>query len=92
MATRIRVSTKGQIVLPKPTRERLGIGVGTEVDLFDTDGGVELRPAKPASALSIEEAITRLQAIVNYRGPRLDEADWQRGIDEAIQEKWGPAR
>ena len=89
MATRIRVSTKGQVVLPKRTRERLGIGAGTEIDVIDTAGGVELRPVKTGSTLSIDEAIDRMQAIIAYRGPRLDEVDWQRGIDEAIQRKWG---
>lgn len=92
MATRIKASTKGQIVLPKRTRDRLGIVPGTEVDLIDTAGGVEIRPARPASGLSVAEAIARLQAVVSYDGPRMDERDWQRGIDEAVQEKWGKPR
>lgn len=88
MATRIRASTKGQIVLPKRTRDRLGIAAGTEIDVIDTVGGVELRPAKKVSELSVDEAIDRARAIINYKGPRLDEADWQRGIDETVAAKW----
>jgi AbrB family looped-hinge helix DNA binding protein len=89
MATRIRASTKGQIVLPKRTRDRLGIVPGSEIDLIDTAGGVEIRPAKPSSPLSVADAIARLQSIISYDGPRMDEEDWQRGIGQAIQEKWG---
>lgn len=89
MATRIRASTKGQIVLPKQTRDRLGIAPGTEIDLIDTVGGVELRPARAVGNVSVDEAIARARAIITYTGPRRDEADWQRGIEEVIAEKWG---
>lgn len=88
MATRIKASTKGQIVLPKRTRDRLGIIAGTELEVIDTAGGVELRPARKQTALSVDEAIKRAQAVINYTGPRLGEADWQRGIHEAIATKW----
>ena len=39
--------------------------------------------------MSVEEAIARAQAILNYSGPRLDEAEWQRGIADVMIEKWG---
>ena len=88
MATRIKASSKGQVVLPKRTRERLGIESGTELDVIETPGGVELRPANMGS-LTVDEAIRRLRQIVRYDGPALDEADFQQGIDEAIRQKWG---
>ena len=89
MATRIRVSTKGQVVLPKRTRERLGLAPGAELELIDTAGGVEIRPARKDGGSSVDDAIARAQAILNYSGPRLNEADWQRGIAAAVREKWG---
>ena len=89
MASRVRASTKGQIVLPKQTRDRLNIAAGTELDVIDTAGGVELRPVKAVPPLDIDAAIDRLQTIVDYGGPRRDEADWQRGIQSAIRRKWG---
>ena len=78
-------------MLPKQTRERLGIAPGTELDVIDTAGGVEIRPAKRRGELSVAEAIERLQSIIHYDGPRFDEADWQRSIDAAVHEKWGSA-
>ena len=89
MATRIKASSKGQVVLPKRTRERLGITAGTELDVIDTPTGVELRMAKTQNLASVKEALQRLRAIIQYDGPRLDEEDWQRGIEEAVRAKWG---
>lgn len=89
MAVQITASSKGQIVLPKKTRERLGIASGTVLDVIDTPAGIELRLAKTGKAGSVDEALQRLRAAIRYDGPALDEADWQRGIDEAIRAKWG---
>ena len=45
MNTARRVGTKGQVVIPKPVRDLLGIRPGTEVT-FTVDGGaVTLRPS-----------------------------------------------
>lgn len=88
MTTRVRASSKGQVVLPKRTRDRLGIESGTELDVIETPGGVELRPVK-GSGITVEEAVRRLRQIIRYDGPRRDEVDWQHGIDKAIRAKWG---
>ena len=88
MATVIKASSKGQVVLPKQTRDRLGIESGTLLEVIETATGVELRPVKQ-SGLTADAAMTRLREIIRYTGPRLDEADWQQGIELAIKEKWG---
>lgn len=92
MNAQTKVSVKGQVVLPKRTRDRLGISSGTVLDIIDTAGGVELRPAKSGKSNSLNEALARLRAVVNYTGPRMDEADWQEGIARAVREKWGDHR
>ena len=91
MNFQITASAKGPVVLPKRTRERLGIASGTLLDVIDTPGGVELRPAKTTKAGSVEDALARARAAISYNGPALTEADWQRGIADAIAEKWSPA-
>ncbi len=88
MATQITTSSKGQIVLPKRTRDRLGIASGTILDVIDTPTGVELRPARRVAPGSVRDAIRHAQSIIGYHGPRLDDEDWRRGIGEAIAEKW----
>ena len=92
MNAQTKVSVKGQVVLPKVTRERLGLSSGTILDVIETSGGVELRPAKARPCLSLDEALKKLRAVVNYTGPRLGEKDWQEGIAKAAREKWGDHR
>lgn len=47
MAATVRLSSKGQIVIPKEVRESLHWGVGVELTLVTTEHGVMLQ-TKPA--------------------------------------------
>ena len=54
MATRrIRMSSKGQIVVPREVREKRGWGDGTVLEVVDTARGVLVRGASAAPAGSI---------------------------------------
>ena len=46
-----RVGPKGQVVIPKDIRDRLGIAPGTEVVFTETPGGVQVRPAAGMAGL-----------------------------------------
>ncbi len=47
-----RLSTKGQVILPKTIRDARGWGAGTELVVEETPGGVTLRPLRqPPSRL-----------------------------------------
>jgi antitoxin PrlF len=41
-----RIGAKGQVVIPKDLRERLGLGPGVDVVFKEIDGGVVVRPAE----------------------------------------------
>jgi AbrB family looped-hinge helix DNA binding protein len=41
-----RIGAKGQVVIPKELRERLGLGPGTDVAFEEVEGGVVVRPAE----------------------------------------------
>ncbi|HEY5410935.1 MAG TPA: AbrB/MazE/SpoVT family DNA-binding domain-containing protein [Caulobacteraceae bacterium] len=72
-----RVSTKGQVILPKPIREQRNWPVGTELVVENTEAGVLLRAApafepssigqvfgmlrRPGRALTIEEMDAALE-------------------------------
>ncbi|MFC7205228.1 AbrB/MazE/SpoVT family DNA-binding domain-containing protein [Haloferax namakaokahaiae] len=45
-----RVTTKGQVTIPKAIREALGIEPGDEVKFEQTESGYELRKEKPTTA------------------------------------------
>ena len=47
------VTSKGQVTIPKPVRDYLGLGPGSRVSFTRTPaGGVELLPEKPTGAPS----------------------------------------
>jgi AbrB family looped-hinge helix DNA binding protein len=41
---RTTIDAAGRVVVPKPIRERLGLTGGSEVEIEERDGVVELRP------------------------------------------------
>ena len=57
---RTTIDAGGRVVIPKPMRDRLGLGPGAEVDLAEVDGRVEIRPA--AEPLELTEVDGRLVA------------------------------
>lgn len=44
-----RVTTKGQVTIPKEVRERMGIEPGDEVSFEPTNGGFEIRKEAPTT-------------------------------------------
>lgn len=52
-----RLSSKGQIILPKSVRESHHWSAGMEFVIEDTPDGVMLRPAKPFSPTCLRDVI-----------------------------------
>ncbi len=50
-----RLSTKGQVVLPKNIRDTRSWGPGTEFTVEETRDGILLRPARPFPETDLEE-------------------------------------
>ena len=67
----VRLSTKGQLVLPSAVRSRHGWGPGTEFDLEDRGDVVVLRPRVSTGVGGIADLV----GILEYDGP-------QRSIEE----------
>lgn len=59
------------MVIPKSIRDRLGFGPGSEVELAEAEGGVEIRPA--LSPTEVEEVDGRLIARREGVPPLTDE-------------------
>jgi AbrB family looped-hinge helix DNA binding protein len=71
-----RVSTKGQIVLPKSIRDELRWTTGTELVIENRPEGVVLRPAKLYPPTTLDQ----VAGCLNYKGPRKS----IRSMDKAI--------
>lgn len=71
-----KLSSKGQVILPKSVRDSHRWKSGTVLAVEDIDGGVVLRPVKPFQSTRIEDVI----GCSGYRGPRKSLGDMQRAI------------
>lgn len=77
---RTKMSSKGQVVIPRELRERRGWREGTELIVEETDGGVLLR--FPTLERKLE--VSALVGCAGYRGPRRSLDEMEQGIlDEA---------
>ncbi len=81
-----RLSSKGQIVIPKSVREAHGWEEGTELTVENTSEGVLLKSnsRSPFPKTTIDEVL----GCANYKGPRRSLKDMKRGIYEAMRERW----
>lgn len=75
MTAQTRLSAKGQVVIPKDVRDRLGLAEGTVFDVIERGDEVVLRVPRRRRMLTVEEAEARIRAVVAYQGPRISEED-----------------
>jgi len=68
-----RLSSKGQVIIPKSSRDTHHWEVGQELVVIDTEEGVLLKPARPFPVATLDE----LAGCLRYRGPAksLDEME-----------------
>ncbi len=92
MNAQTRLSAKGQIVIPKNVRDRLGLTEGMVFDVIERGGEVVLRTPDHAARLSVAEAQRRIRELFVYDGPPLTEETMQEGIREAITAKFSAKR
>ena len=69
MTAQTKLSAKGQIVIPKDVRDRLGLAEGMVLDVIETGDGVILRRPVERKKLSVDEAVRQLRKIYQHEGP-----------------------
>ncbi len=79
-----RLSAKGQIVIPKDVRDRLGWVQGHDLEVIPMGDGVMLRPATRLKKKSIEEATRELRQIYRHEGPPIpiEKLSWSPDFDD----------
>lgn len=75
-----KLSSKGQVVLPKSVRDAGGWREGTEFIVEAVEGGVVLRPLKPFAPTSLDEVAGMLQ----HQGAARTLGDFDLGIRAAM--------
>ena len=86
----MRVTTKGQVTIPKEIRDRLGIVPGSEVEFVPTEDGARLVAVN--ENISEEEASRRFSAVLDRMAGTLDLGgmttdeymEWLRGPREDL--------
>lgn len=83
-----RISSKGQVVLPQPIRERRKWRAGTELIVEETKDGVLLRAAKPFPPTTHEE-VTK---ILKYKGKPKSLEEMDEAIAKGVKERHARGR
>ncbi len=76
----IKVSSKGQIVIPREIRKKLGVKGGEKLLVLTCDGDIVLRKTKE---LSLDEITERIEKVTKEEGVDIDKlvaeaAEWAR--------------
>lgn len=91
MNAQTRLSAKGQIVIPKDVRERMGLEIGEAFDVIERGNEVVLRRSVSAGTgrrLSVDEASHLIRSIVAYSGPRISDEDIAKAGPRMAAEKF----
>ena len=91
MGAQTKLSAKGQVVIPKDVRDRLGLAEGARLDIVETAAGLLLRPVRTGKSTR-EDALARIRkAIDQAPRDRANSAD-DDPVGNAIRAKWGDHR
>jgi len=80
----LRLSTKGQIVIPKAIRTRHHWEPGTELVIEDRGDVLVLRAAKPFPRTRLEDGL----GCTGYRGPAKTPEEMDAAIGDAMRREW----
>lgn len=81
-----KLSSKGQMVVPKVVRDALDLPVGAELTVEVADGGFVVR--RKLKTTLPRTTVDQVAGMLKYDGPPITLEDMQRGIDEELRERW----
>lgn len=75
-----RLSSKGQITIPKPLRDAHDWQVGTRLEVIDTVDGVLLKPVVARQATALSEGLAAICNRLAYKGPVISLEDMNAAV------------
>ena len=81
---RTRLSSKGQVIIPKAVRDRQGWRPGVELEVEDQADAVVLRLAKPFPPTTIEQ----VYGCLKYDGPPVTIEEMDEAVAEDVRRMW----
>ncbi len=89
MTAHTKLSAKGQVVIPKDVRDRLGLVEGTVFDVIERGDEVVLRRSGARrTGKSARDALREIQSFYRYEGPPLSIEDMDRAVEQDVRDKW----
>jgi AbrB family looped-hinge helix DNA binding protein len=79
-----KLSSKGQIIIPKAVREAYNWQAGVEFFVVLTEDGILLKPKTPFPRTTIDE----VAGILSYDGPRISSEEMDTAIRKGVLENW----
>ncbi|MCG8380601.1 MAG: AbrB/MazE/SpoVT family DNA-binding domain-containing protein [Gammaproteobacteria bacterium] len=79
-----KLSSKGQVIIPKHIRESHHWDTGLELQVIEFDGGILL---KPKSAF-VQTTIAEVAGCLHYTGPAKTDSDIESAMAQAAKKAW----
>jgi AbrB family looped-hinge helix DNA binding protein len=80
----IKLSRKGQVIIPKALRETYNWQAGLEFMVIDTGDGILLKPVQNFAATTLEQ----VAGCLAYKGPSKSVDDMDRAVQRGVLEAW----
>ena len=71
MNAKTKLSAKGQIVIPKDVREKMGLAIGESFDVIARGDELVLRRKSSMKKMSVAEATAHFRKVIRYTGPTI---------------------
>ncbi len=82
-----QVSSKGQVVIPKPLRERWGIGEGSTIAFTEDAQGLHLTVQQETTREDILRSLRAGAEIAAYQGPARTPTEMRDAVRSAFRKK-----
>lgn len=83
-----KLSSKGQVIIPKGVRDGKGWKAGDELIVEDRPDGVLLKRKKPFKATTLDDVI----GCIDYKGPARTIEEMNAAVDEMFRREWSKKR
>lgn len=83
-----KLSSKGQVIIPKAVRDAHAWRTGLEFVVIDTEDGILLRPKRPFARTTIDD----VAGCLRYEGEAKSIKEMDEAIQQAVREKWHDRR
>ena len=75
-----KISSRGQVVIPKDVRDRLKLDIGTQLEVIEQDDAVTFRRVGERKSKSFEDCEAAIRSVVSSVGTRGEVEDWHYAI------------